>query len=791
VFGEGIVVGEQAAGDAESRVRPVAARAPARAWWWWLLGALPLVVAGPLLSSAGQECAYAVIGFCSVVAVILGVRMHRPARSLPWWLLAAALACGAVANAVWGVGFALGFSTNPRFSAVDVTYFAMYPLLAAGLAIMPARRSRSSAWAGVTEAGIVSCTGAVLAWVLLYDPYVNDATHWSGAIGILLYPIVDVLLVAMAVRMVVAQRRLNRAHLLLLAATVLLTSADVVYFLAAAGGGSWSGPPISVVGWMAAFLLIGVAALEPGASRATTPGDAPASNWRTASVNILLVLIGPAATAYSLLNSHNRDDLDPYDLGVPLTATALVAVLLVIRLTQAGGTAQRRAVRLRQTLGEQAALQESMRHLALHDALTDLPNRRYLEEQILHATARHGSGGLLLLDLDGFKDVNDRLGHAIGDDLLVAVGVRLREFVGAGEVLARPGGDEFAALLPGLSAAVVTARAERVLAALRQPVEVKGHSLHVTASIGIRSLEPDSTAAQALGDADLALYAAKAAGKDCIVNFDATLRDLQAQRIRTVERLRLALEAEEFAVHYQPIVDLDDGAPVAVEALVRWFPPGQSVVGPDLFIPAAEDSGLIVRLGEWVLRRACLDAAGWHERHGTTLAVNVSPRQLSDPDFTAKVRAALGDSGLPATALTLEITEGVLVRSGAHADQALAHLGALRADGVRVAIDDFGTGYSSLAYLRDLPIDTLKIDKSFMPVTSGDAHQTVLVRTIIELARSLDLATVAEGVETLDQANLLRTLGCDRGQGYLFARPAGAAETAARLAKEGVRSAVA
>ncbi|MCO8270443.1 bifunctional diguanylate cyclase/phosphodiesterase [Actinoplanes sp. TRM 88003] len=426
-----------------------------------------------------------------------------------------------------------------------------------------------------------------------------------------------------------------------------------------------------------------------------------------------------------------------------------------------------------------------MRHQALHDSLTGLPHRSLLEEQLaLVSAAGESRGALMLLDLDGFKDVNDRLGHTIGDQLLVTVADRLRRLLGPGETLARPGGDEFAMLLPAAGAAEVKARADAVLATLRRPVEVTGHTLHVTGSIGVRRLEARAGADELLSDADLALYAAKAAGKDRYELFDPRLRREQAERIRMVERLRAALDADEFTVHYQPIVALRSGVSIGFEALVRWTPPEQAPVGPDQFIPAAEDSGLIVGLGEWVLRRACAEAAPWHRRYGTTIAVNVSPRQLAEPSFAAVVRQALADSGLPPNALTIEITEGVLVRSGAQTELTLAHLSELRADGVRVAIDDFGTGYSSLAYLRDLPIDILKIDKSFMPDDPTDAQQAALVRAVVDLARSLGLTTVAEGVETAHHAELLRTLGCDRGQGWLFGRPGPAPAAAIRLAAE-------
>ncbi|MEU4624576.1 bifunctional diguanylate cyclase/phosphodiesterase [Actinoplanes sp. NPDC023801] len=741
---------------------------------WLLLAGVLLTLAAPLLGDTERQFVYVVVAGTALLAVRNGVRRNHLTRRQAWWPVAGAMLCCALANGVWGAAMAAGLPAPDGLTVVDLIYVGMYPLLAAGLLGMSDNRG-GSAWAGLTEAGIMLCTGAVLMWVLLYDPFVIERGYWPGAACALAYPALDLLVLAAATRMIVAHGRLTRTDRLLLAAVSVLTVADVLYFLAAASGGSWAGPGWSASGWVLAFLLIGAAAWRPQATGAVPERRvhrfAPAGN-------VVLVMVGPAGTGYLLIAER-----DLAALSVPLAATALTALLLVLRLTHTTGLADRRAASLRDALHEQAELQRTLCHQARHDALTGLLNRVELEDRL----AGPDGGALILMDLDGFKDVNERFGHPTGDDLLVSVAARIRGLTtgspGDGSITVRLGGDEFAVLLPDAGPAAATAVAEQVLAAMRAPVTAGGQPLHVTASVGIRVFGPAAGPVEVLSDADLALYAAKAAGKDQAVVFDVAMRQEQADRIRLLERLRAAVDAAEFAVYYQPIVTLDDARPVAVEALARWLPPGRSPIGPDLFIPAAEDSGLIVALGEWVLRRACADAAVWHRQWGTTVTVNVSPRQLADPHFTVKTLAALRASGLPATALTLEITEGVLVRSGAHAAQALLHLSALRAEGVRVAIDDFGTGYSSLAYLRDLPIDVLKIDRSFMPADDADTQQATLVRAIVDLAAGLGLITVAEGVETRYHADLLRALGCQRAQGYHFARPIPAPELTDLLAE--------
>jgi diguanylate cyclase len=412
----------------------------------------------------------------------------------------------------------------------------------------------------------------------------------------------------------------------------------------------------------------------------------------------------------------------------------------------------------------------------LRDPLTGLANRTLLVETAGRLLAQPGSVSVLLVDVDDFKDVNDARGHAVGDELLVAVGERLRALVRPGDEVARLGGDEFAVVL---AAGPETARrfGEGILASLANPLVVAGRPMTPHVSIGIAgtATAEDRSALTLLRNADVAMYVAKAAGK----NRQMTYADGMAQAAETkaalIEDLALATSAGQLEVYYQPTIDLADGATVGYEALLRWHHPTRGPVAPADFIPLAEEGGHIVEMGRWVLARATAQAARWSASTGRAIgiAVNLSPRQLEDDDVLQIVQEALAASGLPASQLTLEVTEGVLVRD---VDTVVAQLSALRALGVRIAIDDFGTGYSSLSYLRRLPADIVKIDRSFVKDLDNGGRSTTLVASIVELARSLRLEVVAEGVETRAQQEVLEALACSHAQGYLFGRPLPAAE---------------
>jgi diguanylate cyclase (GGDEF)-like protein len=420
---------------------------------------------------------------------------------------------------------------------------------------------------------------------------------------------------------------------------------------------------------------------------------------------------------------------------------------------------------------------DELAYRALHDPLTDLPNRTLVldrAEQIL-ARARRLEKPVtaLFMDIDGFKQVNDRFGHQGGDEVLRQVGARLRAVLRESDTVGRLSGDEFVMLVDSTGPDAIGPElvAERILSVLRQPIEMPhapGSAASVTASIGIATGLPAS-AEELLQDADLAMYEAKAAGKDGYVVFESAMHTAAQDRIRLEMELADAVGAEQFVLVYQPVLDLESEQVVGVEALLRWHHPTRGVIAPNDFIPMAEETGLIVPIGRWVLEQACAQGAAWHDRgHHLNISVNVSARQLERTEFIDEVRSALADSGLDPATLTLEITETALMRRPATTAHLLRELKELE---VQIAVDDFGTGYSSLGYLRQFPIDSLKIDRTFITGLALSSGANALTHTFIQLAKTLGLRTLAEGVEQDSQLRQLQREGCDLAQGFLFARP--------------------
>ena len=419
---------------------------------------------------------------------------------------------------------------------------------------------------------------------------------------------------------------------------------------------------------------------------------------------------------------------------------------------------------------------EKIAHMAHYDALTDLPNRTLFREQIERELAKVAGGeqfALLYIDVDEFKGINDSLGHHVGDELLKAIAGRIRACLKPGDLIARLGGDEFAVIQTKVeSSTEVLSFVTRIHEAIRRPYHCLGHQLSTDASIGIALAPQDGTDLdQLVKNADLAMYGAKAGGRRTY-RFFVPAMDASAKARLTMEQdLRQAMVDGGFEIHYQPLVDLRSNAVSGCEALLRWRHPERGMISPAEFIPVAEDTGLINELGDWVLRTACNEAATWPAQ--VRLAVNVSPVQLKCDTLALKIAGALANSGLDPRRLELEITEAVLIRDD---EAALSILHQLRAIGVRIALDDFGTGYSSLSYLKRFPFDKIKIDRCFVADIADAGGAPVIVQAVVNIAAASNMTTVAEGVETEAQREMLRALGCTEMQGYLFSAAKPAAE---------------
>jgi len=429
---------------------------------------------------------------------------------------------------------------------------------------------------------------------------------------------------------------------------------------------------------------------------------------------------------------------------------------------------------------ERRQAEEQIMHMARHDALTNLPNRVLFRERMEQVLGRDGELAVLFIDLDRFKTVNDTLGHPVGDKLLCEVTRRLQAAVKRTDTVARLGGDEFAIVQAGSRPTDATELASKIIETISEPFDILGNQFVIGASVGIAMAPTDGTEPdQLLRNSDMALYRAKENGRGTYHFFQPEM-DAQMQARHALEiDLRKAIRAGEFEMYYQPIVCVsDDRRIVGFEALVRWNHPQRGIVGPNEFIPVAEEIGLILPLGEWVLRQACRDAIGWAP--DLTVAVNLSAVQFRSPALALSIVSALNETGLNPNRLELEITETVLLQQ----DRAVFDvLQQIRQLGVRISMDDFGTGYSSLSYLRSFPFDKIKIDRSFTRELGKRDDSVAIIRAVAQLGRDLGMTTIAEGVETEEQFEILRAEGCSHAQGYLFSRPVPAKDLAGLLVR--------
>ncbi len=739
------------------------------------IGAVAVYFAVP--GEFGKDLIYSAIGLASAGCVVAAVRWHRPAERAGWYLIA-----GAVGWFVLGDGILEGYDlvhrTAPFPSLADAFYLLGYPFLLVGVFRVtrtPGAPGTREKWA---DAAMMSLGALALSWQFLMASYAHDSTtSVFGRLVALAYPIMDLAVLFIVASTMLAGTARRPVDKILCTAVAMMLVADFSYDILVLHGLYTTGNLVDAA-FLLNYVLIAAAALHPSM---TTPSldvrDAPRQR------RLWLPLVAGAGFVSPMILFVSTALHRSVDVLVLAGTAMAVFSLAVLRATWLFGRLRAQTTQLRMrgesldaALAGQQALQDDLRHQAFHDGLTGLANRALLDDRVEHALEASprltGTVALCFCDLDGFKAVNESSGHRVGDAMLVLVSKRLASVVRGGDTVARLGGDEFAILLENVEdVTVVTALAERIVSILREPAVIEGIRVQLSVSVGVAFAEADATGERLLSEADAAVYEAKASGKDRYAVFEPSMRSRIIDRLALMNSFQGSLEEGQFFLEYQPQIRLADDQLEGFEALVRWRHPSLGLVGPYRFIPLAEESGFIVPLGRWVLEAACIEAADWVHPDGKplTVSVNLSGRQLQDPHLLDDVQAALSYSGLLPERLVLEITETVLMANPAQSAQVLREF---RKMGIRIAIDDFGVGHSSLNYLRQFPVDILKIDKSFIDALADPADDgAVFVETLLRLARDLHLSTTAEGIEHQVQRDTLTRLHCDSAQGYLMSRP--------------------
>jgi diguanylate cyclase (GGDEF)-like protein len=729
------------------------------------LGLMALLAAAYWLTPTGvaRNAAELVFALAAAVAVAAGAWLDRSRRPA-WSVFTLGVLAIAAGDAV-ALGYAWADRPLPFPSGADAGYLCSYLVISTGLALL--QRGRPWDLAGLLDAAVMTVGGGVLLWVALSGPIEGGPD--TTVLTELAYPVGNIVMLALLVWLVtspvfVLEREVVIALALGLVATLV---GDTVYALAS----TILTPQDRLFesAYLTMYAAFGYAGLRSGTS--VLPGVSttrPAASGLLSPVRLLAMygslLVIPAALLLTIVRDGGVQDL---------LALVIASTLLTLLVPTRMGIANRQ---LRISRDERDRFREDLQHQAAHDPLTNLPNRAYLLELltgVMHRAARLGQEvAVLFVDLDYFKRVNDTLGHAAGDEALRVTAERMRATLRASDVLARQGGDEFVVVIdPVPPPADLVEIADRLVEAVSAPIMTGAGRALIGASVGIAlARDGEIVPEQLLQSADLAAYRAKANGRGRVEMFDAALREELQARSDLEARIRAALAAGEFELHYQPVISLAAGQLHGYEALIRWRDPGRGLIPPNDFIPVAEESQLISEIGRWVLNRATRQLAEWVRTDPVghaevTVAVNISARHLASRSLVQEVRQALHESGLPARQLVLEITETVLLDEPA-ADLPLRELRAL---GVTISLDDFGTGYTSIGQLQKLQIDTLKIDQSFLRTT--DPGTTALVHLMITAAHAFGLDVVAEGVETAEQLERLTAQGCELAQGYYLGRP--------------------
>jgi diguanylate cyclase (GGDEF)-like protein len=719
-------------------------------------------------------------------------------RATAWGFLALALLAVATGNILWAI-FETGLGIEPFPSPADGFYLVYYPLVLIGVLLLPTRELHpSDRWRMGLDVSIVLVAATLVIWTYWLGP-LAAIVHEDRLIVWLLslaYPVGSLILLGALLMLLYRQPKGEQPGPLVLVALSLGMGilGDMVYGYQAMAGVYESATWLDLT-WLVGSLFYFMAGVWQGSSvtaRAVTVhrGADRAVQQRLNSWLTYLPYAWAIGAFLMLEESHGRGDhLNSWlTVGVGLVISlVLVRQLLTLRENdflfaqvrqQAAALAQTNQ-ELQVEIEERKRAEQRLAHDALHDSLTGLPNRVLFLDRLRHAIEiakrrQEHRFAVLFLDLDHFKVVNDSLGHIVGDQLLISIAHRLRLCLRAGDTVARLGGDEFVILLEEIVCEDdATTTADQILTILRQPFNLGAHEFPVTASIGIiADAGSYDRPEDVLRDADLAMYQAKAHGKARSEIFTVELRERAQLRLELENDLRHALERNELELYYQPILSLQSDHVTGFEALLRWRHAQRGLIPPNEFIPIAEETGLIVPIGQWVLHEACHQLRRWHDRFPQrpplAMSVNISGVQFAEPTFIDQVETTLEETGLDPTTLRLELTERVWLNSN---PETVALFRRLNKMGIQLHIDDFGTGYSSLAYLQNFPIRMLKIDRVFLNQMDEDSNSKDIVRAVIAMAHDLGIEAVAEGVETVEQLESLKRFGCNYGQGYLFSRP--------------------